>query len=90
LNPSGALAVWRGRVGSIHGAFVSPHRFVGVGDPQCPGVLVLKQHIVDLSEPPEQAGDGTVLFVTEGDHRYLDDLPPCCSGLLAESEPEDG
>lgn len=67
LNPSGT-----GASDSLDGAFISPHKFVG--GPQCPGVLVLKRHIFDLSEPPEQAGGGTVLFVTEDHHRYLDDL----------------
>ena len=67
MNPSGT-----GSADSLDGAFISPHKFVG--GPQCPGVLVLKRHIFDLSEPPEQAGGGTVLFVTEEDHRYLDDI----------------
>ena len=67
MNPSGT-----GSPDSLDGAFISPHKFVG--GPQCPGVLVLKRHIFDLSEPPEQAGGGTVLFVTEDDHRYLDDI----------------
>ena len=67
MNPSGT-----GSADSLDGAFISPHKFVG--GPQCPGVVVLKRHIFDLSEPPEQAGGGTVLFVTEEDHRYLDDI----------------
>ena len=67
MNPSG-----QGAADSLDGAFISPHKFVG--GPQCPGVLVLKRHVFDLSEPPEQPGGGTVLYVTGATHRYLDNL----------------
>lgn len=50
--------------------FISPHKFVG--GPQTPGVLVVRDELVD-NEVPTVPGGGTVLFVDPVGHRYLDD-----------------
>lgn len=50
--------------------FLSPHKFVG--GPQTPGVLVVREDLVD-NEIPTVPGGGTVLFVDPVGHRYLDD-----------------
>lgn len=55
--------------------FLSPHKFVG--GPQTPGVLVCKRKLMLASglldnEAPAAPGGGTVLFVSESDHRYVD------------------
>eukprot|EP00286_Rhodomonas_abbreviata_P023357 CAMPEP_0181305364 /NCGR_PEP_ID=MMETSP1101-20121128/9686_1 /TAXON_ID=46948 /ORGANISM="Rhodomonas abbreviata, Strain Caron Lab Isolate" /LENGTH=799 /DNA_ID=CAMNT_0023411267 /DNA_START=151 /DNA_END=2546 /DNA_ORIENTATION=- len=55
--------------------FLSPHKFVG--GPQTPGVLVCKRELMHSSgvldnEAPTVPGGGTVSFVSEADHRYVD------------------
>jgi selenocysteine lyase/cysteine desulfurase len=50
--------------------FLSPHKFVG--GPGTPGVLLAKRRLFSNSVPARPGG-GTVDFVTEGYHRYLDD-----------------
>jgi selenocysteine lyase/cysteine desulfurase len=50
--------------------FLSPHKFVG--GPGTPGVLVAKRRLFD-NRVPSVPGGGTVDFVTESYHRYLDD-----------------
>ncbi|MFC6634763.1 aminotransferase class V-fold PLP-dependent enzyme [Microbulbifer taiwanensis] len=50
--------------------FISPHKFVG--GPGTPGLLVVKQKLLNNSVPAVPGG-GTVLYVTPEDHRYLGD-----------------
>ena len=53
--------------------FLSPHKFVG--GISTPGVLVLKRDLdkrFGCGRPTIQPGGGTVLFVTEHDHVYLE------------------
>lgn len=50
--------------------FFSGHKFIG--GPNTPGVLVVKKKLLER-EVPTQPGGGTVLYVTEDDHHYLDD-----------------
>ncbi|SEA35242.1 aminotransferase class V-fold PLP-dependent enzyme [Microbulbifer marinus] len=49
--------------------FISPHKFIG--GPGTPGILVVKQSLLNNSVPAVPGG-GTVLYVTPEDHRYLD------------------
>ena len=55
----------------LDGAFISPHKFVG--GPGTPGILVVKQHVVN-NTVPSTVGGGTVSFVTPTDHAYVDDI----------------
>jgi len=63
--------------GDVHGLaykdalYFSMHKFVG--GVQTPGVLVAKKHLF-RSRVPNGAGGGTVFFVTEEHHRYLQDV----------------
>ncbi len=50
--------------------FLSPHKFIG--GPGTPGVLVVKENLVDTRVPTEPGG-GTVAYVNSEEHRYLDD-----------------
>jgi selenocysteine lyase/cysteine desulfurase len=50
--------------------FLSPHKFIG--GPQTPGVLVAKRKLF-RNRVPAVPGGGTVAYVNEVDHRYLDD-----------------
>lgn len=50
--------------------FFSGHKFIG--GPGSPGVLVVKNKLLEQSVPT-QPGGGTVLFVTDEEHRYLKD-----------------
>lgn len=51
--------------------FLSPHKFPG--GPGTPGVLVLKKGL--LRNPvPHVPGGGTVFYVSEGGHRYLENI----------------
>lgn len=54
---------------AIDAVFISPHKFVG--GPGTPGVLVIKQALLN-NRVPAVVGGGTVAFVTPDDHRYLD------------------
>ena len=49
--------------------FFSIHKFVG--GPQTPGLLIAKKSIFQNSVPVVPGG-GTVLYVTETEHRYLE------------------
>ena len=48
--------------------YFSPHKFVG--GVQTPGVLVVKKSLF-RSQAPNCPGGGTVFYVTDSDHRYL-------------------
>ncbi|WP_323846811.1 aminotransferase class V-fold PLP-dependent enzyme [Microbulbifer magnicolonia] len=48
--------------------FISPHKFIG--GPGTPGILVVKQQLLNNTVPAVPGG-GTVLYVTPEDHRYL-------------------
>jgi selenocysteine lyase/cysteine desulfurase len=50
--------------------FISPHKFIG--GPQTPGVLVVKRPIIK-NTVPACPGGGTVAYVNESEHRYVDD-----------------
>lgn len=50
--------------------FLSPHKFIG--GPSTPGVLIVKQHLLN-NRVPAVPGGGTVVYVTPEDHRYVDD-----------------
>ena len=51
--------------------FLSPHKFVG--GPGTPGVLVAKKHLFK-NRVPAVPGGGTVAYVNDTEHRYLDDI----------------
>lgn len=50
--------------------FLSPHKFIG--GPGTPGVLVAKRKLF-RNAVPSVPGGGTVAYVNEGEHRYLED-----------------
>jgi selenocysteine lyase/cysteine desulfurase len=50
--------------------FLSPHKFVG--GPGTPGVLLAKRRLF-TNRVPARPGGGTVEFVTESGHRYIED-----------------
>ncbi|MCB9704567.1 MAG: aminotransferase class V-fold PLP-dependent enzyme [Myxococcales bacterium] len=50
--------------------FFSPHKFIG--GPGTPGVLVAKRHLFH-NRVPALPGGGTVAYVNQVEHRYLDD-----------------
>ena len=50
--------------------FISPHKFIG--GPGTPGVLVVKRHLLQ-NRVPSVPGGGTVAYVNDQEHRYLDD-----------------
>jgi len=50
--------------------FISPHKFIG--GPQTPGVLVAKRALL-VNTVPATPGGGTVAYVNEEEHRYVDD-----------------
>eukprot|EP00039_Didymoeca_costata_P005534 m.82303 g.82303 ORF g.82303 m.82303 type:complete len:1086 (+) comp12863_c0_seq3:256-3513(+) len=51
--------------------FLSPHKFPG--GPGAPGVLVIKKRLL-TNAVPSVPGGGTVFYVTEDAHRYLENL----------------
>ena len=51
--------------------FFSMHKFLG--GPQTPGVLIAKKSLF-TNDVPAIPGGGTVLYVTETNHRYLQDV----------------
>lgn len=51
--------------------FLSPHKFVG--GPGTPGVLIAKRNLFSNRVPTEPGG-GTVAYVNEEGHRYLDEV----------------
>ena len=51
--------------------FISPHKFTG--GPGTSGILLAKKMIITSASPYRPAG-GTVLFVTEQDHVYVDNV----------------
>jgi selenocysteine lyase/cysteine desulfurase len=50
--------------------FISPHKFIG--GPQTPGVLVVKRQLV-VNSVPGCPGGGTVAYVNQEEHVYVDD-----------------
>jgi len=50
--------------------FLSPHKFIG--GPSTPGVLVARRELF-ANRVPDVPGGGTVLYVNDDEHRYLDD-----------------
>ncbi len=50
--------------------FLSPHKFIG--GPSTPGVLVARRELF-TNRVPDVPGGGTVAYVNDDDHRYLDD-----------------
>lgn len=51
--------------------FISPHKFIG--GPGTPGVLIAKRKLF-TNAVPSVPGGGTVAYVNEAEHRYLDDV----------------
>lgn len=51
--------------------FVSPHKLVG--GPGTPGLLIARRELF-TNRVPTVPGGGTVSYVNEGEHRYLDDV----------------
>src|SRR6476646_4607675 len=51
--------------------FLSPHKFIG--DPSTPGVLVARRELF-RNRVPDVPGGGTVAYVNDSEHRYLDDI----------------
>src|SRR3954454_4750679 len=54
----------------LDAVFISPHKFIG--GPSTPGVLVARRALF-TNRVPDVPGGGTVLYVNDDDHRYLDD-----------------
>ncbi len=50
--------------------FLSPHKFIG--GPSTPGVLVARRELF-ANRVPDVPGGGTVAYVNDDDHRYLED-----------------
>ncbi len=50
--------------------FLSPHKFIG--GPATPGLLVARRQLF-TNRVPDVPGGGTVAYVNDDDHRYLDD-----------------
>jgi selenocysteine lyase/cysteine desulfurase len=50
--------------------FISPHKFIG--GPGTPGILIVKEHVLNNSIPAVPGG-GTVLYVTPEDHQFITD-----------------
>ena len=83
LHEHGALSFWdfaacapyvevemNGPGGSFKDAvFISPHKFIG--GPGTPGVLVVRRELA-TNPVPVVPGGGTVAYVNEREHRYLD------------------
>lgn len=51
--------------------FLSPHKFIG--GPSTPGVLAARRELFH-NRVPDVPGGGTVAYVNDDDHRYLDDV----------------
>lgn len=88
LHRHGALSLWdfaaaapyvEIEMGAVRGeplsykdaVFVSPHKFIG--GPSTPGVLVARRELF-ANRVPDVPGGGTVAYVNDDDHRYLDDV----------------
>jgi selenocysteine lyase/cysteine desulfurase len=79
LHDHGALSFWDyaaagpyvqiGMAGK-DAVFMSPHKFIG--GPQTPGVLVVKRALL-VNRVPAHPGGGTVAYVNEDEHVYVDD-----------------
>ena len=54
----------------IDAMFLSPHKLIG--GPSTAGVLVLRKHLM-TNRVPDVPGGGTVAYVNDVEHRYLDD-----------------
>ncbi len=67
-----SMAAAPGRPQSYKDAiFLSPHKFIG--GPSTPGVLAARRELF-ANRVPEMPGGGTVAYVNDDDHRYLDDV----------------
>ena len=53
----------------LDAVFMSPHKFIG--GPGTPGVLIVKEGVVN-NAVPATVGGGTVTYVTPEDHHYVD------------------
>ncbi len=58
------------RLAQKDAVFISPHKFIG--GPGTPGVLVVQRDLLRNSVPAV-VGGGTVTYVNQTEHRYLDD-----------------
>lgn len=59
------------RLAAKDAVFISPHKFPG--GPGTPGLLVVKKALLQNAVPGTPGG-GTVFYVTEQSHRYLENL----------------
>jgi len=55
---------------ALDAVFISPHKFIG--GPGTPGVLAVKRRLM-TNRVPSVPGGGTVAYVSEVDHTYIDD-----------------
>jgi selenocysteine lyase/cysteine desulfurase len=79
LHEHGALSFWDFAAAGPYvqidmtgkdAVFISPHKFIG--GPQTPGVLVVKRQLV-VNTVPGCPGGGTVAYVNQDEHVYVDD-----------------
>ena len=82
LKHHGALSFWDYAVAApyvridmndhspLDAVFMSPHKFIG--GPGTPGVLIVKEDVVN-NAVPATVGGGTVTYVTPEDHHYVAD-----------------
>jgi selenocysteine lyase/cysteine desulfurase len=79
LRRHGALAMWDAAAAApyvalsmagIDAMFLSPHKLIG--GPSTPGVLVVRRALL-TNRVPDVPGGGTVAYVNDVEHRYLDD-----------------
>jgi selenocysteine lyase/cysteine desulfurase len=79
LHRHGALSFWdfaaagpyvKIEMKNKDAVFISPHKFIG--GPQTPGILIVKRALMK-NRVPANPGGGTVAYVNEEEHRYIDD-----------------
>jgi len=68
MNPSGPDGV--DTAAAKDAVFISPHKFIG--GPGTPGVLVVKRRLL-TNRVPTVPGGGTVSYVSEVDHSYIEE-----------------
>ncbi|QLQ11507.1 MAG: aminotransferase class V-fold PLP-dependent enzyme [Nocardioidaceae bacterium] len=79
LHEHGALAFWDYAAAApyvdvsttgLDGLFISAHKLIG--GPSTPGILAIRRSLL-VNRVPDVPGGGTVSYVNESEHRYLDD-----------------
>ncbi len=69
MNPADATVEHNTRLDAI---FISPHKFIG--GPGSSGILVFNNRLYDRRLPPTVSGGGTVSYVAQHDHDFIDDI----------------